>query len=201
MINWAPTLAQAGSTNVITTVVTDYNPWAVNAQHLSASNSFTVIVSGTVPGSLPFMITSMNVSNRVAWVTWNSVVGQTYRLQYRDTLRTTNWQDVLPDVVATGTTTTTTNNLGNATQRFYRITLVQTAPAPVIKSVTVAGNLATITWTSTANRVYRLQYLSSLGGTNWQEVPSDVTATGSTATTTNDVSGTARRFYRIRLVQ
>jgi hypothetical protein len=71
----------------------------------------------------------------------------------------------------------------------------------VIKSVTVAGNLATITWTSTANRVYRLQYLSSLGGTNWQEVPSDVTATGSTSATTNDVSGTARRFYRVRLVQ
>ena len=77
----------------------------------------------------------------------------------------------------------------------------ESAPAPVIKSVTVAGNLATITWTSTANRVYRLQYLDSLGSTNWQEVPSDVTASGSTTAVTNNVGGVARRFYRVRLVQ
>jgi hypothetical protein len=45
VITLTPSLAQNNSTNVITTVVTDFNPQAVNAQHLSATNSFSVVVS------------------------------------------------------------------------------------------------------------------------------------------------------------
>jgi hypothetical protein len=45
IITWTPTEAQGPGTNVITTVVTDSNPWAINAQHLSATNQFTVIVN------------------------------------------------------------------------------------------------------------------------------------------------------------
>ena len=45
VIRWTPSVAQVPSTNVFTTVVTDTNPWAVNAQHLSATNSFTVVVN------------------------------------------------------------------------------------------------------------------------------------------------------------
>jgi hypothetical protein len=45
VITWTPTEAQGPGTNTITTVVTDFNPWAVNAQHLSATNSFTVVVN------------------------------------------------------------------------------------------------------------------------------------------------------------
>jgi hypothetical protein len=43
-ISWTPTVAQGPSTNNITVVVTDSNPAAINAQHLSATNSFTVVV-------------------------------------------------------------------------------------------------------------------------------------------------------------
>jgi hypothetical protein len=50
VITWTPTPNQVPSTNVFTTVVTDFNPWAINAQHLSATNSFTVYV---VPGATP----------------------------------------------------------------------------------------------------------------------------------------------------
>jgi subtilisin-like proprotein convertase family protein len=45
VITWTPTLAQAGTTNIFTTVVTDTNPPAVNATSLSATNSFTVTVT------------------------------------------------------------------------------------------------------------------------------------------------------------
>ena len=49
VITWTPTEAQNGTTNVMTTVVTDYNPAAVNTQRLSTTNSFTVVVlSGPV---------------------------------------------------------------------------------------------------------------------------------------------------------
>ena len=47
--------AQIPSTYLFTTVVTDSNPWAVNAQHLSATNSFTVVVNAIHNGpELPF---------------------------------------------------------------------------------------------------------------------------------------------------
>ncbi len=45
IIRWTPTEAQGPGTNTIVTVVTDYNPWAVNSQHLSATNSFTLVVN------------------------------------------------------------------------------------------------------------------------------------------------------------
>jgi len=45
IITWTPALAQDMTTNLFTTVVTDFSPGATNAQHLSATNSFTVIVN------------------------------------------------------------------------------------------------------------------------------------------------------------
>ncbi len=46
VIAWTPTLAQALTTNLITTVVTDFNVYAPVNQHLSATNTFTVRVPG-----------------------------------------------------------------------------------------------------------------------------------------------------------
>jgi hypothetical protein len=69
-ISWVPTETQGPSTNTVVVVVTDDNPWAVNAQHLSATNSFTVLVREintppqlTVPGSQTVdELTPLNVS-------------------------------------------------------------------------------------------------------------------------------------------
>jgi hypothetical protein len=46
IITWTPTQAQDQSTNVIKTVVTNNNPLAVNSQHVTATNTFTVFVNG-----------------------------------------------------------------------------------------------------------------------------------------------------------
>src|SRR5207248_1661246 len=46
VITWTPSAAQDLSTNLFTTVVTDFNSSAPPAlQHLSATNSFTVVVN------------------------------------------------------------------------------------------------------------------------------------------------------------
>ncbi len=45
IITWMPVPAQVPSTNLFTTIVTDSSPQAVNAQNLSATNSFTVVVT------------------------------------------------------------------------------------------------------------------------------------------------------------
>jgi hypothetical protein len=44
IITWTPSAAFANTTNTITTIVTDFNPFALTNQHLSATNSFVVIV-------------------------------------------------------------------------------------------------------------------------------------------------------------
>jgi Bacterial Ig domain len=71
VITWTPTEAQGPSTNVITTVVTDTNTNAVNAQHLSATNSFTVVVNevnvapvlSTLPNATINELTLLTVTN------------------------------------------------------------------------------------------------------------------------------------------
>jgi subtilisin-like proprotein convertase family protein len=65
IITWAPTLAQAGTNYLFTTVVTDTNPWAVNAQSLSDTNSFVVTVLPALPPGPPQ--TNVVGSNSISW--------------------------------------------------------------------------------------------------------------------------------------
>ena len=66
-------------------------------------------------------IESIIVSEGMAVVTWASVAGHTYSLQYNENLGTPNWVNVLPTVTATGSTATATNFIDGASLRFYRV--------------------------------------------------------------------------------
>jgi hypothetical protein len=66
-------------------------------------------------------ITSILPFNGKCSITWNSVVGQTYTLQYKSKLTDTNWQDSLPALTASQTNTTATDALAGSTQKFYRV--------------------------------------------------------------------------------
>jgi hypothetical protein len=48
VIAWTPTLVQGGTTNVFTTIVTDTNAFALANRSLSATNSFTVVVTMSI---------------------------------------------------------------------------------------------------------------------------------------------------------
>ena len=74
-------------------------------------------------------IVSLSVSNGLATITWDSTPNQTYRLQYKTNVNDSIWQEVLPDVTAAELRTSTTDPVGNVSQRFYRVMQVQ-APAP-----------------------------------------------------------------------
>jgi hypothetical protein len=73
-------------------------------------------------------------------------------------------------------------------------------PAPVIQSITVADGLATVTWSSVSNGIYRLQHCGIPCATNWTDVVPDVPATGPTASATNAINGAAQQFYRVLVV-
>jgi hypothetical protein len=194
VITWTPVGAQAPSTNVIMTVVTDSGSPA-----LSATNSFTVVVTNV---QTLFVITSIITSNEVATVTWNSVSNETYVLQYKDSLTDTNWTDVLPSVQATGSSASMTNFVGATPQRFYRVKQGEATPSgptpPVIQSLELSNGVAVVKWSSVDGATYRLQYKTDLMAVTWQDVTPDVVATGPLTAVTNMVGSDPQRFYRIK---
>jgi Bacterial Ig domain len=89
----------------------------------TTSGVATVSITVTTTASPP-VITSINLTNGTLILTWTSLAEAIYREQYIDNLNDTNWNDVSPDVTATGSTLTETNILDDAPQRFYRVLLV-----------------------------------------------------------------------------
>jgi regulation of enolase protein 1 (concanavalin A-like superfamily) len=125
IITWTPTSGQAGSTNVFETVVTDYNPVAVNAQNLSATNFFNVVVNAPEVVPPPFIESISVTPDGNVIITWTTVTNHFYRLQYKDNITDTNWNDILPDLPATQNELSATNAIGIPDQRFYRVLITQ----------------------------------------------------------------------------
>src|SRR5262249_20907678 len=121
-ITWIPTSGQVPSTNLFKVVVTDFNPSAVNAQHLSATNAFTVTV---LPPGMPPIIGAITVHNGAAIITWSALIGHTYRVKTKGDLNDANWNDIAPDFIATANSISATNTTGASQTRFYRVFQVQ----------------------------------------------------------------------------
>jgi uncharacterized repeat protein (TIGR01451 family) len=115
---WTPDSSFANTTNTVTVVVTDNNPDAVNLENLSDAKSFSIFVAPAPAFS------SAVVSNGTLTLTWNTVSGQTYRVQYNTNLWDTNWTDLPPDVTATDTSTSWSDSTLSDAQRFYRVMVV-----------------------------------------------------------------------------
>ena len=123
IITWTPAQSQSPSTNTITTVVTNSDVFDLVNPQLTATNSFTVIVTG---GSVSVpVIQSLSMFNGVVTVKWSAVSNLTYRLQYKQNLTDSAWSNVVPDITATGSIVTMTNGVNNSTQQFYRVMLLQ----------------------------------------------------------------------------
>jgi hypothetical protein len=224
IIVWTPTEAQGPSTNALTTVVTD-----TGTPPLSVTNSFTVIVNEfNTPPLLPVQ------SDRVIYANATLVVTNTATdsdlpvntLSYQldgpvgasiDTNGIITWTPLnqpgpspqfvgLPPVTNTFTTIVTDLNPWainasslSATNSFM-VVVQPLAPPPTILSLSLSNGLATLTWTASAGRSYRLQYTESLPATNWLAISPDITASDSTATASDAVGSSSQRFYRVLLL-
>jgi hypothetical protein len=153
----------------------------------------------------PFIL-SLVVTNGVAVVTWSSVPGKVYGLEYKRELTDTNWTEQTPYITATGYTTTTTNLVGSSSQRFFRVKLIAPSqlsvnPVPVNGvSVSYSAFNAFITWPSVAGKTYFVQYKSQLTDTTWTTIPPNVTAANSSTSITNYVGFNSQRFYRVMAI-
>jgi hypothetical protein len=85
---------------------------------LSATNSFYLVVKAPLS---PPQILSMVMGEGVATITWTSKPGQTYRLQYVDSITSTNWTEIPGDIPATGLISSAGASVDNVSQRFYRV--------------------------------------------------------------------------------
>jgi hypothetical protein len=83
-------------------------------------NLGTAWASLTVTPFAP-VIQSVAFSNGVTTLQWSSIAGRAYRLQFKNLLTDTNWNDVEPDIIASGSTVTATDTVGALQQRFYRV--------------------------------------------------------------------------------
>jgi uncharacterized repeat protein (TIGR03806 family) len=112
VFTWTPTDAQLG-TNVFTIHVADDG-----LPSLSDSKIFTVQVVSK-PG-----IQSISLQEGTVSLTWSTIPGKQYQIQYKNNLEDSDWLNLSNIVTAAGTTVSVTDQVGSANQRFYRITLV-----------------------------------------------------------------------------
>ncbi len=74
---------------------------------------------------------------------------------------------------------------------------VQPLPAPVIETVTQSKGTISLTWSTIPGLPYQVQYTSNPTSGIWTNLNSALTATGATLTTSDSVTSSSRRFYRI----
>jgi hypothetical protein len=109
VFSWTPAAAQAGTTNVITVRVTDDG-----TPTLSDTRSFTVVVTREMK------VTEIEISSGVVTITWDSTPGKNYRVQHSQSLEG-DWNNLGGVINADGFSTSTTDNVGSNTRRFYRV--------------------------------------------------------------------------------
>jgi hypothetical protein len=103
--------------------------WTASTKHFMSVDN--VVVNPLAPGSglvsnnLPIVIQSIVLAEGSLAMSWTAVSGKSYRLQFTEGPGTTQWNDILPDVMATGPTATATRPLGSSPQRFYRVLVVE----------------------------------------------------------------------------
>jgi len=211
IITWIPGVGQVGTTNMVTTVVTNSDPLDTVNPQLTAINTFQVVVNGihngpslsqksgvTIDAITTLIVTNTATDNDIPFT------GLTYQL-------TNSPAGAMIDGNGIITWSPTTNQTGNSTittvvtdgagtplsaTNSFNVTVNAVTP-PTILSIAVSNTVSTITWSGTSGHTYRLLFMN-IGGTNWTEVPVDITLTnGTTGVTTNSCGPSSMQEYRI----
>jgi hypothetical protein len=110
----------------------------------------------------------------------------------------TNLQFVVP---ATAASTTLEFDFENDPAAFGLDDVrVETAPAPVLQSVTLAGGNLALTWSGIANLAYQVQSAGNLSNPNWTNVASAVIAPGNLVSASEPIGTGSQQFYRVVLL-
>ncbi len=112
ILTWTPTPNQTGATYPISVVVTDNGVPALNT-----TAAFNVTVGP------PFKITGVTALGNQLTLTWPTLAGKSYQVQFKTNLSNALWQGLGPPRLATGASLSTTETIlpGIEPQRYYRI--------------------------------------------------------------------------------
>jgi hypothetical protein len=80
------------------------------------------VIPNIPPPEVQIVSTTVNGDGDVV-ITWSAENARTYRVQYKDDLNASAWSD-LSDITASSPVASTTEVIGTASQRFYRIQLL-----------------------------------------------------------------------------
>ena len=131
-------------------------------------------------------------------VNWNTNSLAVNRIYYLTNPPVLPWTNINLVVTATGTNTTLVFGGQNDPGGFGLddVTLIP-IPAPSFTKFSKATNAFAFTWNTLAGVAYQVQYQTNLLNTNWL-VLSNLTASASATSFTNDNFSDRQRFYRIR---
>jgi len=95
--------------------ITVTNP---DGQSATSGSAILTVSATSVPRPL---IQSITRTNNLITILWSAIANRTYRVQFKENLDDSNWNDLLPDVTASGPTASKTDTTALGAQRFYRV--------------------------------------------------------------------------------
>lgn len=160
-----------------------------------AQRVYRVVLNPTPPPSLA-PILQITVQSNLVMLSFNSISGQTYRVEYKNSVNDTSWS-VLTNLTAVDATTLCSDLL-TGTQRVYRAILNPTPaplPVPPVLQINVQSNLVVLSFNSTPGQYYRVEYTETLGAGSWS-VLTNLAATGTNSVVFHTL-GDVPRYYRV----
>ncbi|MFN0067972.1 MAG: hypothetical protein ACKVYV_10085 [Limisphaerales bacterium] len=135
---------------------------------------------------------ALRLNGNAAEISFASLIGQSYRLQYRDVVDSGNWINGLA-TAGTGGTLVLRDQPLTAVRRFYRVIVDPGAPTLTLR---LNGNAAEISFASLPGRNYRLQHRDAVDSGAWSNGEA-AGGTGGTLVLRDQPRVALRRFYRI----
>jgi parallel beta helix pectate lyase-like protein len=132
-------------------------------------------------------------------LTWNSELGKTYRVAYKNDLKS-NWADLTGDLPATGSVMSWTDSSGTLPQRFYTVYSINNGlsagNSAIRLAIVRAQDGMRLTWNSELGKTYRVAYKNDLKS-HWADLTGDLLATGSVMSWTDSSGTLPQRFYTV----
>ncbi len=188
---WTPPTAP--STNLVALVVTDSG-----SPSLSATQLFIVTVF------LPPQLGAVSRSGNQVSLSWPTLVGQMYQVEYKDDLNAPKWLPLSAPFTGTGALLTLTNTIGASPQRFFRLRIFPPGSTVSVLGPAldagVNGNHFTVTWPTLVGQAYQVEYKTDLNLGIWTPLGTPLTSAGTSLSFTDNLPSSTQRFYRLRLL-
>ncbi|MGI9088027.1 MAG: hypothetical protein ACR2HH_09865 [Chthoniobacterales bacterium] len=176
--------------------------WFSHAIPVGSNAEIAFQLNGVTAPSLPALV--MNATGPS--VSFTTLAGQTYRLDYKDRLTDATWGSVIgaAEIPGNGNAVTIndTDPITHEGHRFYRARLCpcQTLIGPALTAFSI-GRTPQIKFTTAFGQLYRVEYKNEVFEANWTPLPGaeNIPGTGQVIQIKDNdpgARGRSRRFYR-----